>query len=250
MIGKIGMCRTLRSVKLIGLVTIILAGFLSAGSAVGAAEIHGTKWNDLNGNGVRDGGEPGLPGWDIRVSGPVGGDHSTLTDANGDYGLLDLAADTYSVFEVPQAGWTQTFPAAPGIHVLLLDQGQIVNDIDFGNWQPPPGAIHGTKWNDLNGNGVRNGGEPGLPGWTIRLDNGVSVVFATTGVDGEYHAFSLTPGTYTVSELQQSGWTQVAQHVLGPRVLAGRLDAVLSTGTRITQFVGGLGRDLQRHRLR
>ncbi len=30
--------------------------------------------------------------------------------------------------------------------------------------------IRGTKWNDLNGNGVRDAGEPGLAGWTIYVD--------------------------------------------------------------------------------
>jgi len=33
-----------------------------------------------------------------------------------------------------------------------------------------PGEIHGTKWNDLDGDGFRDAGEPGLGGWTIYLD--------------------------------------------------------------------------------
>jgi len=33
------------------------------------------------------------------------------------------------------------------------------------------GSISGTKWDDLNGDGVRNENEPGLAGWTIYLDD-------------------------------------------------------------------------------
>ena len=32
---------------------------------------------------------------------------------------------------------------------------------------PDPAEIHGTKWNDLDGDGVWDEGEPGLAGWTI-----------------------------------------------------------------------------------
>jgi hypothetical protein len=33
----------------------------------------------------------------------------------------------------------------------------------------PTGSIHGTKYNDLNGNGMRDQGEPGLAEWTITI---------------------------------------------------------------------------------
>ncbi len=32
------------------------------------------------------------------------------------------------------------------------------------------GSIHGQKWSDLNGDGLKGGGEPGLAGWTIFID--------------------------------------------------------------------------------
>jgi len=31
------------------------------------------------------------------------------------------------------------------------------------------GSISGLKWNDLNGDGIRQTNEPGLQGWTINL---------------------------------------------------------------------------------
>jgi hypothetical protein len=59
-------------------------------------------------------GSPGLPGWCVQLlngSGTVLG--SLLTDAAGNYSFTGLPDGTYSVCEVLQSGWTQTFPAAP-----------------------------------------------------------------------------------------------------------------------------------------
>ncbi len=78
----------------------------------------------------------------------------------------------------------------------------------------PPGAIFGgVKFNDLNGDGTQNAGEPGLANWTIWIDlNGNGVKDAgeetLTNPDGSFFFTALTPGTYTVYEGLQSGWTQ------------------------------------------
>jgi hypothetical protein len=79
--------------------------------------IQGTKWNDLNGNGVKDTGEAGLAGWTIYLdqnnNGTLDtGETSTLTDANGNYSFTGLAAGTFTVAEVMQSGWQQTSPGA------------------------------------------------------------------------------------------------------------------------------------------
>ncbi|HEY9830379.1 MAG TPA: S8 family serine peptidase [Stenomitos sp.] len=79
--------------------------------------IQGTKWNDLNGNGVKDTGEAGLAGWTIYLdqnkNGTLDtGETSTVTDANGNYSFAGLAAGTYTVAEVMQSGWQPTSPGA------------------------------------------------------------------------------------------------------------------------------------------
>jgi hypothetical protein len=59
----------------------------------GKSSISGFKWNDLNGNGVKDAGEPGIANWQIALTfvGPVGGPvhdiilAKTKTDATGAY---------------------------------------------------------------------------------------------------------------------------------------------------------------------
>lgn len=79
--------------------------------------IQGTKWNDLNSNGLKDAGEPGLAGWtmylDTNNNGKLDvGETSTTTDANGDYSFTGLVPGTYTVAEVNQSGWQQTSPGA------------------------------------------------------------------------------------------------------------------------------------------
>ena len=84
------------------------------------------------------------------------------------------------------------------------------------------GQISGMKFNDLDGDGVKDTGEPGLQGWTIQLcaDSACNTVLATTTTDasGNY-SFSVTPDAdksdvendgYYVREVNQSGWTQTA----------------------------------------
>jgi len=73
---------------------------------------------------------------------------------------------------------------------------------------PQVGSISGTKWEDANANGVFDGGEETLPGWTIDLwnaDHSTLLSSATTDSVG-YSFDNLTPGTYQVCEATQNGW--------------------------------------------
>lgn len=80
----------------------------------------------------------------------------------------------------------------------------------------PVGKIIGRKFHDMNCNGKNdNEGnnqsiEPGLPGWTITLTNtgNGSTTSTTTDANGFYYFNNLSPGTYTVSESLQGGWSQ------------------------------------------
>ncbi|MEM1218299.1 MAG: PKD domain-containing protein [Bacteroidota bacterium] len=69
------------------------------------------------------------------------------------------------------------------------------------------GSICGFKYNDLNGNGTQDFGENGLPNWQINLTPAV-VAPQLTDQNGTYCFNNLPPGTYTVSETMQAGWTQ------------------------------------------
>ena len=137
-----------------------------------------------------------------------------------------------------QAGWTQSFPAnnvcgtGPGGWAITLTSGQLDSGNDFGNFQQATKT--GMKFHDLNANGVKDAGEPGLPGWTIFAfvdangngirDNGENTIARRPGVTGEDGAYSLSlkPGKYVVCE-----------------VAAGRLDAVLSRSAATAATAAG-----------
>jgi S-layer protein (TIGR01567 family) len=93
--------------------------------------IAGYKINDTNGNGIWDQGETGLANWEISLTDNQGKTITNTTDNNGNYLFGGLAAGTYTVTEIPQGGWTQTFPS--GTHTVVLTAGQQVTGKNFLN---------------------------------------------------------------------------------------------------------------------
>jgi hypothetical protein len=173
----------------------------------------GVKFEDTNGNGAKDAGEPGLSGWTIQLTGTDGlgtpVNLSTTTDVDGAY-LFSVPPGTYTVNEVPQSGWTQSYPAS-GSYTVTLQSGQADSDNDFGNFRPATKS--GVKFEDANGNGAKDAGEPGKAVWPIRLTGADGLgnpvnVETTTDSEGRY-SFSVPPGTYTVYEtLPGANWHQ------------------------------------------
>jgi hypothetical protein len=145
---------------------------------------------DANNNGVLDAGEM-----------------STTTDANGNYDFMGLVPALYHVREVVQPGWMQTVPAS-GVYDIMLAPGQVSAKNDFGNFKL--GSISGMKFNDMNGNGKKDAGEPGLAGWTIMLSGptGMAATSTMTDASGTYSFSNLGPGTYNLSEVMKAGWVQ------------------------------------------
>jgi hypothetical protein len=86
------------------------------------------KYNDLNGNGVWDSGEPGLANRQVHITGP-GYDQTWLTDGFGLITLIDLAPGDYTSTETVTPGWTvttanpQTATVVPGGGLVTLDFG-------------------------------------------------------------------------------------------------------------------------------
>ena len=139
------------------------------------------KFDDLNANGAKDAGEPGLRRLDrstriVDVNGNGDADAGENDDRR-DATRRTRPASTrsslnpgkYVVCEVQQATWTQSFPAgtacgaSAGGWGITLDSGELDSGNDFGNYRQATKT--GIKFNDLNGDGVKDAGEPGLPGW-------------------------------------------------------------------------------------
>ena len=94
-------------------------------------KIDGMKFNDLNRNRKKDPSEPGLPGWTIRLRGPIGNIvRTTVTDANGNYSFTNLPKGRYTVREVRQKEWKRmTRNPRP----IVIQAGSVVTNINFGN---------------------------------------------------------------------------------------------------------------------
>lgn len=93
----------------------------------------GTKYEDKNGNGTRDPGEPRLSGWTMVLDGGQGNTHTTTTNSDGAYCFDQIQPGAYTLGELAQTGWAQTSPAFPGQHILKIATGQTVDGLDFGN---------------------------------------------------------------------------------------------------------------------
>lgn len=113
-----------------------------------AGEIHGTKFDDANKNGVQDAGESGLAGWtiylDLNNNGTMdAGEPSQVTDASGEYWFMDLRPGRYTVAEVQQTGWTQSAPTTAGSSATMVEIGVSDPNVSFvGTWLGP---VLGTR---------------------------------------------------------------------------------------------------------
>ncbi|TAK57427.1 MAG: T9SS type A sorting domain-containing protein, partial [Bacteroidetes bacterium] len=162
--------------------------------------ISGMKFNDHDGDGVKDENDEGMAGWTINLSGTV--TSSTTTDPTGAYSFTNLGPGTYTVTETVLDGWVQTSTNPTDITSV---SGINVTDVNFGNFKKF--SISGMKFEDTNGNGMKDGIEAGLSGWTINL-TGAATSSTSTDAEGNYSFANLGPGTFTVSEVAQSGWAQ------------------------------------------
>ncbi len=190
----------------------------------------GVKYHDLNGNGTRDAGEPGIAGVTIALLGGGSVVQTTVTDANGAYTLSNILPGTYLVCEVLPAGYAQSAPnagttlgtgesladcpagyAAKGYQIVVSTSGQSFTGNDFGNYRN--GSVSGVKYADANGSGTADPGELGLEGWPIHLfgTTGLGAAVhrhATTNASGQFSFTDLPPGLYRLCEEQKPGFLQ------------------------------------------
>ena len=176
--------------------------------------ISGYKWNDLNGNGVWNSGEPGLSGWVINVSEKQGNRWNylatTVTNSSGYYiftGLTYHPASDYLVQETLQTGWQETYPATTSWEVHLEPPGPgsvgvppkcYATGVNFGNRQVAPPGVNfvGTP---TSGNAPltvqftdQSTGNPTQWAWDFNNDGTTD-----STLQNPFYIYS-TPGTYSV----------------------------------------------------
>ncbi|MDH3385428.1 MAG: hypothetical protein OEL77_05395 [Nitrosopumilus sp.] len=192
--------------------------------------IAGQKYEDLNGDGLRDSGEPYLNGWTIFLDENDNaeldpGELRTVTQdirgIPGNYLFEEVPLGHYHICEIMQYNWAQTAPGSPAepecFDVTLESGYREITGLNFGN--EVLGEIHGQKYADQNLNGIRDHGEPYLNGWTIYIDENFNRVlddgeYSTVthendaGKIGVYKFTGLIEGHYDVCEVIPDEWEQ------------------------------------------
>ena len=180
-----------------------------------------TVWLDFNGDGVQNNGEPGLAAVTLTAlfAGNDGlfngiGDiaFTTTTDADGLYAFTAIPPGRYrvSVTGGLPAGVTQTGDpdgTLDGTTEFVIAGDEVRDNIDFG--YRGPGALGDFVWDDLNGNGRQDTGEPGISGVTVQLfhvADGALWATTTTDVNGFYSFPGLIDGQYTIHFSAPAGY--------------------------------------------
>jgi hypothetical protein len=157
--------------------------------------IQGSKWNDVNGNGIWETGEQALAGWTIYIDSVTNGqldtwELSTVTDANGKYSFTNLGPGNYPIREVNQTGWVQTSPTTP--YAVNLAAGQNLTDINFGNVFLPTVTLA------VSPNSVTEDGPTNLGYTFTRAGSTINALTVNYGIAGTANATDYTgatPGT-------------------------------------------------------
>jgi protocatechuate 3,4-dioxygenase beta subunit len=215
--------------------TVALAGSDLTGLDFGYKQVGSIGdfvWNDLNGDGVQDAGEPGLDGvevfLDINDNGVLdAGEPSATTAGGGAYSITGVAPGTYNVRVDPGSlppGLVLTTGNLP--LSVELDAGEAYTDADFG--YQLQNAIVGAVYEDLDGDRSQDAGEDGIEGVTVRLldGNGDEVATTTTAADGSYQFVGLSPGDYTVEEVDPSGYASTTPNAVEVTLPAGEVGIV------------------------
>ncbi len=133
----------------------------------------------------------------------------TRTLPTGNYTVTEDVKTNYNL-----VNWQcsdQTSGSTNSIPVNLVSNGQDIT-CTLTN-APDNGSISGHKYHDKSANGIFDGPDNYLDGWTINL-TGENFGSAITGNGdwslGYYEFTNLVPGNYTVCEELQGGWTPIS----------------------------------------
>lgn len=154
-------------------------------------------------------GEAGtLTSWGLSIT---PGEPTQVTNGSGRYSFSGLSPGQYAIRQVVPANWLVTQPT--GANTVTVDSVEdLVTGINFGTRQPP-GTVSGAVFGDYDSDGTRDVNEPGLQGWTVYLDFDNDHVAdadedqAVTAADGSFVITDVPPGSYTIRQVLQPGYT-------------------------------------------
>ncbi len=223
-------------------------------------------WFDVNGDGIQDVDEPGIPNVTIELwedtdgtGGLSGGDTlvaDTVTDADGGYLFPDLIPADYFVkvtdannqltgLQLTVGPQSQSNPTP----LIALGTGEVYKDADFGyrHINQGVGYLGDTVWYDANGDGFQQPGEPGIAGVTVCTtpQNGNIPPACDITDDNGHYLIPVVAGSYIVGpQNTPAGLTPTTPLLVGPvNISAGEyyLDADFGFNEDQTNVLGGIG---------
>ena len=235
----------------------------SVGVTNASAKITGHVYNDLDQSGTLTTNDVGLEAVSLALYTDPNGDGNiadgalvqlTATDAGGSYELLNLSLGNYVIVETPLPGFANGTPATAQLPVVFVALTTNANN-NFFNYQPAVtnyASIGGTVWNDTNATGVYVPGYVGIPNVPINLiqdlntnglaDGGEPISQSTlTATDGSYSFAGVIPGNYVVQETDLASYASTSDirppndNQIGLRAASG---AVTNGNDFLDVFVG------------
>ncbi len=212
-------------------------------------------WNDLNGNGIQDAGEPGINDITVNLLNDNGIDiATTTTNASGFYAFESIPTGDYQLHVIAPDGFDFTLQDQGSDDALDSDvnrntgrsgvfsiiAGQANDTLDIGLHQNSA-SVSNFIWNDLNQNGIQDNGETGIDGVTISLlnDNGRNVATTTTSGGGFYAFNNLASGDYQLYVIAPADF----DFTLQDQGFDDALDSDVNTNGRSGVFTIGAGQD-------
>ncbi len=213
-------------------------------------------WEDTDGDGVQDAGEPGLSNITVKLYNSSNSlIATTTTNASGNYYFNDVPAGNYYIeFTLPsgyvfspkdQGGNDATDsdpnPSNGQTATFTLDNGSSDLTRDAGMIPFVPGSIGDKVWNDTDKDGIQDPGEAGLPGVTVNLYDcqGILKATTTTGPNGEYAFSNVNPGSYYVEFVLLPGYVFSTKDAGSNDATDSDADVTLGTTSCFTLASGG-----------
>jgi len=185
-------------------------------------EIEICKYRDTNQNCQWDPEDPPIAGWKITVIDPLQVTNTYYTGEDGCFKIYAPVDGWYIIEEELPEGWSVKVTWVDGVYAIPSEMVLVeVNSkksmsykVVYVNYKCPEcWKVRGYKYNDLNGDGDLDAGEPGINGWTITLyvkdefGAWVEIGTRTTGCNGYYQFIICEDGEYKIVEEQRAGWT-------------------------------------------
>ncbi len=187
------------------------------GSPVGF--IRGAVYDDLDLDGNKAAGETGIA--DVLLSLDTG--EQARTNEEGVYEFV-VAVGSYTVVETDPDGYASVTPNS--VDASIVANNDTVT-VDFGDSAIlGSGTLEGYVFDDEDMDGVRDNHEDGLSNVSLVASSGDSAMTDASG----YFVFSLTPGTYSLTERDEPGYTSST-----PNTYVG---IVIATDTTVTRNFG------------